>query len=368
MNCLIKYIIVVAGILLLSNCSEKSINDSKVQNKTSALHFSIYNDFGDYIQLRVLKPWQNAGNIHFDYLFSSNKNQNFSYINIPAKRIICMSTTHVAFLSKLNEEKSIVGVSGKKFIYNPNIRNNSSIVDVGYNENLNYELIISLKPDLVLLYGIGDEITGVMKKLNNLGIPAIIIAEYLEKSPLARLEWIKVFGLITGKEKMADSIFNAEYDKYQEIKNLTKNIDYRPEVFTGLPYKDHWYVTPGDNITNNFILDAGAFPVWYNSGNDDIITTDFETVILKAGNAEYWINTGIANSKKDILNIDERMQNFSAFKNDNIYNNNKRINANGGNDYFESAVVQPVIVLKDLIKIFHPDILPEHNLYYYKKL
>jgi len=182
-------------------------------------------------------------------------------IRTPVERIVCLSTTHLAFLKILNETGSVAGISGIKYISNPEIRDRfeeGKIPDVGYGQNLNYELLVNQKPDLVMAYALGSEVTAYSQKLNELGIPVVIIAEYLEETPLGKAEWIKFVGHLFGKEQEAIEFFNNLEKKYLELKKLTSYLSVKPKVMAGLPHKDTWWVPGGNSYLANLIADAGG--------------------------------------------------------------------------------------------------------------
>ena len=134
-----------------------------------------------------------------------------------------MSTTYVAMISALGEEKTILGVSGTNYIYSPEINRNVEkglVADVGYEANLNRELILKISPDLIMIYGIGSESSGYVARIKELGIKVIINGDYLETDPLGRAEWIKLFGALYCKENIADSIYKTEVEDYNRLKSF----------------------------------------------------------------------------------------------------------------------------------------------------
>ncbi len=367
-------------IFFISSCSEtgnvknidkKNIKDTGVFMKNRfARHFEIERH-NNYTLLHIKKPWQNTENINYKYVLinkQNNINNDNNIIRIPVKRVICMSSSHVAMIEALGKTDVIVGISGKKYINSKNILNKPDIKDVGYGQSLNYETIVNLNPDVVILYGVDGEVAGYQKKLNELGIKTIINADYLENTPLAKAEWLIFMGVLLNEEQKARTIFDSIANKYLALKKITDTIEFRPKVMTGLPWKDIWYISSGNSNLANLIHDAGADFLWKNDTLSDVMALDIESVIFKSVDADYWINTGIAESKKDILSFDSRLQNIKAFRSGNLFNNNAVLNINKGNDYFESGVVNPHIILEDLISIFHPDITNKHKLKYYKKI
>ena len=283
-----------------------------------------------------------------------------------------MSTTHVAMVSALGEENTISGVSGTGFIFSGSLIKNVEkglVWDVGYEANLNKELILKIAPDLVMMYGIGSESAGYVGKIKELGIKVVFNADYLETDPLSKAEWIKLFGALYCKESLADSIFNSEVETYNKIKSyISQKISGRPKVMLGLPFKDTWYVSPGNSFISKLIGDAGGYYLWQNTNSSVSMPFGIENVYLKAITADYWLNIGSVNTKDEISVVDQRLTDLPCFKIGNLYNNNKRITVNGGNDYWESGTIYPHLILKDIASILHPDLFSDTELFFYRKI
>lgn len=367
---------IILLLLVIYSCQN---NSTSIQNNNTdttskklkyAQRFNISTS-NNIFQIEVYNPWQSASNVTFKYDFSSDLNQPENVISTPLKRIICLSTSHIGFLSLLNEQNSIVGISGIKFVTDSltcELIKKNKIIDVGYEETLNYELILSLKPDVIFAYGVESQKVGYVTKLEELGLKVIYIAEYLEKSPLAKAEWLKLFGIIFNKENISDSLFSSIDSEYNQIKKTALSYSEKPIVFAGLPWKDTWYVSNGKSNLAQLVNDAGGTYLWKEDTTHDILPLNLEMVYSKAVNADYWINTGTTNSLSEISNMDQRLTLFKAYSEKKIFNNNSRSNANGGNDYWESGIVKPQLILKDLVEIFHPGTFPNYSPYFYKKL
>ena len=336
-------------------------------------------DYGGSKVLTVIHPWQNSKGESYKYLLLDsaqvstpvNPSRFATVIRIPVKKVIVTSTTHVPFISELGRINSIIGVSGHNYIYDPVLKeriSNHQVSDIGYDQNLNYELIISLHPDVIFAYGVTGEISNQVSRLGELGIPVVLISEYLEEHPIGKAEWIKVFAAFLGQDALGDSLFMATMSAYEALVNLTSQTEDKPDVLSGLPWNDTWYVPGGRSFAARLIQDAGGNYLWKDNESFEALPLNIEAVYKKAQKADYWINPGAANSKKDILAVDSRLGEMKAFRNDRIYNNNARINDTGGNDYWESGVTHPDQVLEDLIHIFHPGRVPLHVGKYYKKL
>jgi iron complex transport system substrate-binding protein len=324
-------------------------------------------------KLTVFNPWEKARNVSFEYYLVSRLSNPVSslagkrIIRTPVKQVICLSTTHLAYLEILGETDAVAGISGSQYISNPAIRKRmeqGKVPDVGYGQNLNYELIVNLKPDLVMIYGIGSEVTSYTRKLEELNIPVIMVAEYLEESPLGKAEWIKFIGALFEKEDVAADYFTRVEKEYGRLKELAANASSKPEVLVGSPYKDSWWVPGGNSYLANLIADAGGIYLGRNNPSHESYVISFENALAWGSKADVWINMGNLASRKEILSADQRFESFGVFNQGKVFNNIKRLSSHGGNDFWESGTVNPHIVLSDLIAIFHPGLVKEEMVYY----
>lgn len=328
--------------------------------------------------LNVFNPWQGAKGIDYTYYLidSAKQDRKFDYNNemvfrVPLKRIVCLSTTHIAYIDQFNKANNIVGVSGSAFVNSPNLLpriQDFSVKDVGYDQNLNYELIVSLRPDAVLCYGVGAESIGYLLKLKELGIKLIFIGDYLEDNPLGKAEWIKAFGALMNLNEKADSVFYRIEVEYLKAVELVKGNKSKPKVFLNMPYKDSWFFPGGDNYFVKLIEDAGGDYVFKEFQGSKSYSVSFEKAIETGMGSDIWLNTGSATNLSDIKSTDERLLLIKPCSTGQVFNNNLRSTPSGGNDFWESGVVHPDLVLKDLIFIFHPELLPNHKFVYYQKI
>lgn len=382
MKCQVVAVLAIS-IILFESCGGNKENHtikSKVGREaiiSRAERFTLEKKNG-LTEIKIINPWQGATGINQTYYILKRGSaipagiDSLSVIYVPLRKIVCMSTTHVAMISALGEENSIAGVSGTGLIYSPKIAVNVKkglVSEVGYEANLNKELIIKISPDLIMIYGIGSESSGYVGKIKELGIKVIINGDYLETDPLGRAEWIKLFGALYCKDNLADSIFNAEVDDYYRLKSfIGQNIKSRPKVLLGLPFKDTWYISPGNSFISKLISDSGGDYLWKDTESSISMPYGIENVYLKGLTADYWLNIGSAVSKIDISSVDPRFNDLPCFKNGNLFNNNKRINSNGGNDYWESAPLHPHQLLNDIAAILHPELFNHRELFYYRKI
>ncbi|MDR1984500.1 MAG: ABC transporter substrate-binding protein [Prevotellaceae bacterium] len=353
--------------------TETDSNQHEIYYKPSfSERFIIENDGNDK-RLIVRNPWQGSQNVKFTYTLTHSNNDAVHTVKIPVERVICLSSTHLAFIDFIDKTDKIVGVSGTDYISNERIRQRikgKKTVDVGYENYLSYEVIATLKPDVIFAYGVDGELGKTEAKLNEMGIKLVYIGEYLEETPLAKAEWAVAIAAFFGEEEKAIEKFqNIEYE-YNQLKKLTENVTSKPKVLINAPYRDVWYLPAAKSTAINLLKDAGGEYIFENETRNtkESNPTNIEYVYTKAIDADVWINQNSETSLRQLQNLDNRLVNISAFKNKQVYNNNRRLNPFGGNDFWESGVVNPQIILKDLIKIFHPNLLSEHQLFYYKKL
>lgn len=291
-------------------------------------------------------------------------------IRVPIKSIVCMSTSHLPLLEYLGELDKLVGFPHTKYISSPAVSTRlakGKIKELGTESGLNIEMLMALSPEVVMDFGYGNEYDN-YKSIQKVGIPVIMNADYMEETPLGRAEWIKFAGLFFGKEKEADSIFNMIKNKYNSLKKIAANSGTKPTVYSGTMYGDVWYMPGGKNSGAIFVNDAGGDYLWKEDSVNGSLQLGFESVYDHAQQADFWIGMGSFNSLEEIENTDERYTSFEAFKNGNVYNYNAVMGENGGNAFLELGYLRPDIILADMIKILHPALLPEHKLYFYKKL
>ncbi len=331
-----------------------------------------------FTRVTIINPWQGADKVNMSFYLVRRDSvappgiDSSLIIRVPVRKIVCMSTTHVGMILALGEQNTIAGMSGTGFIYSEVLKKMAAeglVSDVGYEANLNKELILKISPDITMIYGVGSESSGYVGKLQELGIRVIYNADYLETDPLAKAEWIKLFGAIYCKEKLADSIFNNEVKKYTELKSfISSHITDKPNVLLGLPFKDTWFVSPGNSFISQLIDDAGGNYLWKDSKSSSSMPFGLENVYMNALKADFWLNIGTVRNKSEIPAVDPRLSQLACFRNGRLFNNNNRVTVDGGNDFWESGTVFPSIILTDIGSILHPDLFPLHKLYYYRKI
>ena len=291
-------------------------------------------------------------------------------IEVPIRSIVTMSTSYLPCLEELGVVDILVGHETLAWVYSEKVRELiavDSIREVGSGQNVNIELLLDIDPDLIMTYGMGNE-WDAHPKFEEAGLPYVINAEWNEKTPLGRAEWIKYIALFVNKEAEANAYFSKIADEYTALTKKANMITDKPSVFAGTPYQGTWWMSGGSSFAAQLFADAGAAYVWEDDESTGSLMLDIETVFERAGNADIWVNTGYWNTFEQAQSDDERFREFKAFKTGMMFNNNLRMSPTGGNDYYESAPIRPHLVLADLIKIFHPELATDHQFYYYKKL
>jgi len=286
-------------------------------------------------------------------------------IKAPVEKIICLSSTQLAYFIELNTINHIVALNSSKYLFNEKVNNkidNGSIKRVGKEGNFNVELIAGIDPDLIL---VSPFKTGGYDALKNLGIPLLPIASYNEKRPLGRAEWIKLIGHLTGKKRYADSVFQSIDSTYNHYLSLVSDVEHRPTVFSGRFTSGSWYVPGGKSFIANLIHDAGADYIFDNNkkGGSPL---DFEAVYSKGHDADFWrlqVSQPPGFTMEKFKKEDARYADFKAFKDTNIIFCNIRVKP-----YYEENPVKPHILLGDFIHHFHPDLLKDYNPRYYELL
>ena len=321
--------------------------------------------------IQISNPWQGAKNVEMSYFISRNGEQaptGFTgpVIRAGAKRIVCMSSSYIAMLDAIGQTDRIVGVSGIDYVSNPYVlAHKESIRDMG--AEMNYELLIGLKPDVVLLYGIGDAQTSVTDKMRELSIPYMYVGEYLEESPLGKAEWLVALSELTDSRDKGIDVFREIPKRYQALKDLTASVEQRPTVMFNTPWNDSWVMPSTQSYMAQLVTDAGADYIYKENTSNSSAPIGLETAYGLIQKADYWINVGTASTLDELKNMNPKFADAKSVRDKTVYNNNLRITATGGNDYWESAVVRPDVVLRDLIHIFHPELISDST-YYYRHL
>lgn len=372
------YFLLLCCTFLIACNNNENTTVSNTTNKTSlklahANNFTIEKE-GALTILSIKTAWKNAQETFQYVLYPKGTKAPDHYPNaiaipVPVERIICTSTVDVAFLDFLGATDKIVALSNGAYVYNQKVQERiaqGAIVDIGGNNTIDYERALTTNADIALVYSLGDQ--EAYQKFNEMGVPAILLSDFMEKTPLGRAEWAVFVACLLGKEVEAQEKCAQIATKYQALKIKAAKYTKQPSVLTGAVYKGTWYIAGGKSLMASFIEDAGGAYLWAEDEGLSGVPLDFEAVYAKGLNADRWINMSSWTNKAALAQSETKYQDFKAFQEGQLYNYYKRVTKNGGVDIFESAIVNPHLVLKDFVHIFHDEELDPDSLYYYKPL
>ena len=323
--------------------------------------------YGDnYKTAVVYNPWK-EGEVQQIYYLVGNKevetpNDGIKVV-VPVENIAISSCTHVEFLNLLGEINSVVGVCTPHLIYNSDIREryaDGKIQSLGDAHNVNLEQLVHLRPDIYIAasYNQQDEQA---KRLQQSGVKLVFNNEWTEQSLLARAEWIKFVAAFYNKEQLADSIFSGIEKDYIEASRIAQMVDDKPTVMAGGNFKGTWYMPSGASYMGRLFADAGADYFYKNdSSTNASLALNFETVLGNFHDTDVWLNAPTT-SMSALMQMDERHGLFRAAREGRVFGFYARTLPDGANDFWESAVARPDLVLKDLIWAFHPQLLPDYE-------
>lgn len=380
----LKNAIVLFLFLSILNCKEEKgikrklpLIDHKTINIEYAKGFSVI-DHQDFSVLEIKNPWPKAEKVYRYALIPQemapkitlNAEEFDGILITPIQRIVVTSTTHIPALELLGVEETLVGFPGTDYISSEKTRNlidNGSVRELGQNQGINTEVMLELKPDVVIGFGI-DGNNKTFETIKKSGIPVIYNGDWVEGSPLAKAEWIKFFGVLFDKEKQADSIFNQIEHDYLEAKQMASKVEKKPTVLSGAMEKDVWYLPNGNSPEAQLLKDANVNYLWGETKTSGSLALSFEAVFEKAKNADIWISPSYYNSLEALEKANGHYTRFNAYLNKKVYSFVNSKGKTGGVIYFELGTARPDLVLKDLVKICHPELLEAYELHFFKPL
>lgn len=353
--------------------TEADIFDKTLYAPLYASGFSILGAEGkESSVLRITSPWQGADSTVMQIFVERGGEKapasfNGQVLAGNAHRIVAMSSTNIAMLDAMGMADRIKGVSGIGYITNPSIQaSRDSIADVGFSGNINYELLLSTNPDIVLLYGVTAP-SGMESKLEELGIPYVYVGDYVEDSPLGKAEWMVALAELTGLRDKGIEAFMKIPERYNLLKDQVSALTTaKPEVMLNIPYSDSWFMPSAQSYMARLINDAGGSYVYKADTGNTSVPISLEKAYRLASEADIWLNTGDASSLDELKKECPKFTGIKCIREGTVYNNTLRSTPEGGNDFYESAVVRPDLLLRDLVKIFHPELVAEDFVYYRK--
>ncbi len=327
--------------------------------------------FDTYIMVEVRDPWDSTRLLQRYLLVDRTKSvpgglPKGTIVKVPVKGSVVYTSVHAAIIDQLHETDKVIGVCEPRYMDTPAIQEGiqaGRIADLGEATSPNIEKMIEIGAELVIASPFQNSSYGPVEKI---GIPIIEGADYMEAFPLGRTEWIRFYGLLFGKEEMADSIFKETEQAYLSLKDLTANIDNRPTVLSEKKFGSSWYVPSGDSYMAHLIEDAGADYMFKDLPGAGSTPLAFETVFDKAIHADIWLvkyNQSSEMTYNDLRSEYTPYENFDAFKKKRIYTCNT-----GAVPYYEEFPIHPEYLLKDLIWIFHPELVFGYSPRYFREM
>ena len=340
-----KIFTAIIGIVMLVGCNESGKHESYTVGPGCkyASYFGVLTSPDDSLKVRGVVT-----------ISPSDRSVDTLWVDSPMNRIICMSTSNVAALSVIEADSVIVAVSGLKYITDQKILSRSQsgeIKDIGYENSLDYETILRLSPELIVAYTVGESEPPYLTKLRTLGLKVMVVYDHLEQHPLARAEYVKLFGALTGRLEMAQEFFNGVRNRYESY--CVSDTFVEPvKVLMNLPYADLWYIPGVDNYMSRLVRDAGGVVLGADNGSASGVVSIEEAYRLSL-EADMWLCPGYCTTRAQLESVHHLFPHFGPVqKGLPIYNNVSRTNPAGGNDFWESGSMRPDMILEDLKTIF----------------
>lgn len=370
----IAFLISLVLLISLIGCSAKqkkeqaTIGDANYTEVKYAKGFTIRN-YDGYKLIDVQDPsGENTLKYHYALIqkgaeIDSKIPEEYEKIAVPIQNVICMTSLQISNFIKLGIEDKIVGITSTRFLFSEEINRQlkeKRTYKIGIEGDFDSELVIALDPDVILVSPFKK---GGYEVIKNLGIPLVSFLGYKEVTPLGQAEWIKFTASFFGLEDQAQNQFNEIEKKYLDLKKSVEDIEQKPTVMSGELHSGNWYVVGGKSYLARLFNDAGAKYFMDNDNESGGFYQDFEAIYAQGAHADYWriLNSFNGEFTYEVLKkSDSRYADFDAFKNRKvIYCNLRDV------PFYERTTVEPEVVLADLIKIFHPSVLPDHKPVYY---
>ena len=362
--------------LFLSSCGNKT-SKMAVGQAIDSLKLAYAEGFAikyftDYKEVIVYSPWVKGAEYARYYLVKDNGIKtpaDGTKVKVPLQTLVATSVTHFEFLSLLHALQTVNGVCSPEIIYNTELNKRiaaGQIANLGNAFNINVEKTLQLKPTAVMMSGYNQN-DPYAERVSQAGIPVIFNNEWMETTLLARAEWIKFVAAFFDKEKEADTIFSSIDKRYNDIKAKAAAVKNKPNIMAGSNFRGTWYMPSGHNFMGKLFADAGANYFYANDTTAGSLPLNLETVLKNFSNSDIWLNCNF-NSIADLVKADSKHALFRPVALKQVYNFNKRLLPSTANDFWESAVARPDILLSDVISILHPDLLPGYQLVYAQKM
>jgi len=370
----ISFILITFFIFACKQDKKERIASTRNSTQKHAKGFDIQT-YTDYKKLIIKTPYPDAKE-QFEYILISKDKEIPSelkgkkIIRTPIKKLVVTSTTHIPFLELLGEENSLVGFPNLKYVSSTKtlqLIESGAVKELGSEQDMNTEILLELQPEIVIGFALNSN-NKTFSTIEKTRIPVLLNGDWLEETPLGRAEWLKFFAALFEKEATADSIFNRIEREYKEAITIAKKASTKPTILSGSIFKDIWNLPAGNSFMAQYLKDANTDYLWADTKGKGSLSLNFESVFEKGSIADFWLDSGIYTSFKELEEANQHYAKFKAFQTKNIFSFAHQKGKNGGLLYYELAPTQPHIVLKDIIKATHPELLPEYTPFFLKKL
>lgn len=343
----------------------------------SAAGFEIVATEGASTVLRILTPWPAAKGVVKEVFISRQGESAPSgfggqVVKASPQRVVCLSSSHLAYIDAVGQIDAVVGVSGGTYVSNHHIAEGlaqGNVREIGYDANINYELLAALRPDVVFIYGTTGENGAMSQKLEELRIPYIYISDHTENTPLGKSEWVVAFGEVFDCRQGAEDIFEGIGEKYESLRLSALAASSKPRVMLNSPYKDVWFVPSRESYVVRLIEDAGGEYVCGGAEGDLSRPISGESAYVYLSEADVWLNPNAARTMAALTVENPKFAQTEVVREGRVYNCTARSTASGGSDFWESGALRADVVLADMLAILHPELVAEdYELYYFEQL
>lgn len=335
-------------------------------------------EIGDATLIDIIKPSGAMRGLAYRYLLVPEGGAvpegypDAHVVHTPVEKVTCGIGLHLTMLEELGVLENVVGIGMVEWIGNPEVLqrlDSGTILETGMSNAMNMETMVELQADLAFVFSSGGEYD-IHEQLLAMGISPAVICMHLEEHPLGVLEWIKFFGAFFGKEVEAEKFFTQTAERYEALeRRIQGRFGERPGVIVGHGARGVWSTHGSSAWFIRFLQDAGADYILEAPEEYEENLISFEHALSVGLRAEYWVNPlYTAKSLSDLVEDDSRYGQFLSVRKGNVFNNNAAAFENGKNAFWELGMSEPDVVLADLVRIFHPELLPDHELKYYRRL
>ncbi|HBK83873.1 MAG TPA: ABC transporter substrate-binding protein [Flavobacterium sp.] len=368
------YLLIFLG---LTQC-KKTQTSAKVTAKENEIlyaeGFSLV-EYENFSMLKVKNTYPESADVFTYILHKENIEipdslKQFTAVQIPIQKIIVTSTTHIPSLEMLGVDNTLVAFPGLKYVSSETTRERidaKKVKEIGKNNSLNTEVILDVNPDVIVGYSVDGDIKSYTNLQKN-GQKIIFNSDWTEKTPLGKAEWIKFFGALYDKKEKATAEFEAIEKSYDKARKLAQSATATPTILAGAIFKDQWFLPQGESWSALLLKEANGNYLWSDTPGTGSLSLSFETVLDRAKDADFWIGPGQFTSIEEIIKSNKNYTYFKAIETKNVYSFSTKKGKTGGVIYYELAPNRPDLVLKDIIKILHPDLLPNYELFFFEKL